>query len=95
MADTSKMSPFSTEALGLDPRFGSLYFNPATKSVGGSVNWVVVLVVVVLLLVFCSCCISFLYVFRFQIYDLVRPRTVTVEGYRYKDREIPDEYSGY
>ena len=98
MADTSALSSLNldTTKLGLDPRFGSLQIDAKKGTFGGKVNWIVVVVIVVLVVVcICSSCSSLLYFMRDQIMDLINPKTVQVEGYNYKGREIPDEYSGY
>ena len=61
----------------------------------GKYTWAVILVVLLVILILSCCCMSFVYVFRNEIYTLIQPKTITVEGYSYKGREIPDKYSGY
>jgi hypothetical protein len=89
------MSALDTANLGLNPGWGNLRIDPASMSVSGSVNWVLILVAIIIFLVFCCSCMSFAYTFRNQIYTLIQPKNIKVEGYDYKGREIPDKYSGY
>ena len=68
-------SPF-----GIESSLGGLTFQNGRVNAG--IDWRVVLVVIILLVIFSSCCASIMYVFRFQIYNLIKPQTLSVQTFQ-------------
>lgn len=69
----------------IDPRIVDIL--SSTEQVTSGLNWGIIGLVIVLIIVICFMCSSIMFVFREQLYSVLKPRTIKVEGYE-KSREM-------